>query len=640
MSLNEDVAQALAKIARLQELLGMDRFRAISNERASRAIEGLSTDVAALDRSALLEIDGIGPKIADKIVEFCTTGRMTELDELQSQVPKGVLALLDIPGLGPKTAAVLWKQGGVESVAQLKNAIEDGSLLNLPRMGEKSIQKLKESIAIAEEGQKRLPLGVATAVAEDFVQAMSKVRGVVDVAFAGSLRRGKETIGDIDILVCVSKPSDAERVAEHFRALPRVKHVITAGTNKSSVRAAIRADNGRVSNGSSELRSKGGQIEEVSGPSVQVDLRVLPIESWGAALMYFTGSKEHNIRLRERALKQGRTLNDYGLFPEDDQDTPPQTRGVKPVASRTETDIYKALGLPFIPPELREDRSELDLDQTPRLIELDDVKAELHAHTTASDGSLSIEELAEHAKRRGFHTIAVTDHSRSSAIAGGLSVDRLLEHVENVRRADRRIDGITILAGSEVDILADGSLDYEDDVLAQLDVVVASPHTALSQDPETATERLLRAVRHPLVHILGHPTGRLINRRAGLSPDMGKIIAAAVEHDVALEINAHWMRLDLRDVHVRAAVDAGCKLAINCDVHAPEDFDNLRFGVVTARRGWLTPELCISTWSQSKLQDWLRGKKAGASAKVPPPPATRPSKKRSAGVRSRRGSKP
>lgn len=613
MSFNEEVAAALAKIARLQDLLGMDRFRAISNDRAARAVEGLSKDVRELakDREQLLAIDGIGPKIADKIIEYCTTGKMKELAELEKEVPAGVLELMEIPGLGPKTVAVLWKQGGVESIAQLKKAIDSGELLSLPRMGEKSVHKLKESIAIAEEGQKRLPLGVAMAVAEDFVEAMRRVKHVVDVSYAGSLRRGKETIGDIDILVSVKKPEHADEVAEAFRALPRVKQIITAGATKSSVRASIRAANGRVSNGDTDLRSKGGEIETVAGPSVQVDLRVLPVESWGAALMYFTGSKEHNIRLRERALKQECTLNDYGLFPEDGEDTPPQTRGVKPIVSKTEEEIYQKLGLPWIPPELREDRSELDLKQTPRLIELADVKAELHAHTTASDGSLSIEELAEHAKKRGFHTIAVTDHSKSAAIANGLTIDRLLEHIEAVRRANEKVSGITILAGSEVDILADGSLDYPDDVLEQLDIVVASPHTALGQDPEIATKRLLSAIRHPLVHILGHPTGRLINRRAGLSPDMGKLIAAAVKHDVALEINAHWMRLDLRDVHVRAAVDAGCKIAIDCDVHAPEDFDNLRFGVVTARRGWLAPELCVNTWGEKNLHEWLASKRGG-----------------------------
>jgi DNA polymerase (family 10) len=330
--------------------------------------------------------------------------------------------------------------------------------------------------------------------------------------------------------------------------------------------------------------------------------------------MYFTGSKEHNVRLRERALKKGFTLNEYGLFPDDDEKEPPQRRGVKPVAASTEAGVYKKLGLPEIPPELREDRGELDLEETPRLVELDDIAAELHAHTTASDGILSVVELATEAKKRGFHTIAVTDHSKSSAIANGLSPERLREHIAAVHAARELVHGITILAGSEVDILADGHLDYTDDLLAQLDIVVASPHTALSQDAATSTKRLLKAIAHPLVHIVGHPTGRLINRRAGLPLNMAEIVAAAVEHDVALEINAHWMRLDLRDTHVRAAVDAKCKIAIDCDVHEPMDFDNLRFGVATARRGWVTPELCINTWPAKKLHAWLRAKRPARAA--------------------------
>jgi DNA polymerase (family 10) len=339
---------------------------------------------------------------------------------------------------------------------------------------------------------------------------------------------------------------------------------------------------------------------------------VLPPASYGAALMYFTGSKDHNVALRERALKMGMTLNEYGLFPEDKEKTPPHARGVRPVAAKTEADIYQALKLPYLPPEVRESRGELELKETPGLIELSDIKAELHAHTTASDGSMSIVDLARRAKARGFHTIAVTDHSQSSSIANGLKPDRLRKHVEAIRRAGEEVEGITILAGSEVDVLADGALDYKDEVLELLDVVIASPHASLSQEPAIATKRLLKAVRHPLVHILGHPTGRLINKRPGLSPDMAEIIAAAKEHGVALEINAHWMRLDLRDVHVRAAIEAGCAIAIDCDVHAPEDFENLRYGVVTARRGWVTPGSCVNAWTAKRLHAWLKSKRSGA----------------------------
>lgn len=621
MSMNEAVAERLSRIARLQDLLGEDKFKAISHDRAARIVEGLSIDIATIadDPAKLRALEGIGPKIADKIAEFAKTGKMSELVELEAKVPAGVLALMNIPGLGPKTVATLWKEGGVKDLASLKRIIADGSILKLPRMGAKSVEKLKESIDLAEQGNTRLPLGLAVPVAERFVEAMLKVKGVKQAAFAGSLRRGRETIGDIDILVAAAD-SAAARVGEAFRTLPGVSQIITAGDKKSSVRARIAHESGRFM-----VEGKSGEAD--IGPSVQVDLRVVPTDSWGAALMYFTGSKEFNIRLRERSLKMGLTLNEYGLFPEDDEKTPPQQRGIKPVAGETEEEIFHALKLAYVPPELREDRGELDRAEmafagaktkaakhaaapVEDLIELADIKAELHAHTTASDGRLSIEELASDAKGRGFHTIAVTDHSKSSVIAGGLSPERLREHVAAIHAARKKVKGIHILAGSEVDILADGSLDYDAETLALLDVVVGSPHSALSQEPEVATKRLIRAIESGRVHIVGHPTGRLINRRAGLSPDMAKIIAAAKAHDVALEINAHWMRLDLRDTHVRASVDAGCLIAIDCDVHAAEDFDNLRFGVATARRGWLPAEQCVNTWTAERLAKWL-GKKAG-----------------------------
>ncbi len=619
--MNEAVAERLSRIARLQDLLGEDKFKAISHDRAARVIEGLAFDIATIadDPAKLREIEGIGPKIADKIAEFARTGKMAELVELEAKVPPGVLALMNIPGLGPKTVATLWKEGGVKDLASLKKIIADGSILSLPRMGAKSVEKLRESIDLAEQSGARLPLGLAAPVGERFVSAMAKVKGVKQAAFAGSLRRGRETIGDIDVLVAAAD-ADAAHVAGAFRALPGVSQVLAAGDRRSSVRARIAPESARFS-----VEGRAGEADV--GPTVQVDLRVVPPASWGAALMYFTGSKEFNIRLRERSLRMGLTLNEYGLFPEDGDQTPPQQRGVEPVASETEEEIFHALKLAYIPPELREDRGEIDRAErafagaktraarhaaavVEGLVELADIKAELHAHTTASDGRMSIEGLARSAKQRGFHTIAVTDHSRSSVIANGLSAERLREHVAAIHAARKRVRGVHILAGSEVDILADGSLDYDDRTLALLDVVVASPHNALSQEPEAATGRLVRAIESGRVHILGHPTGRLINRRAGLSPDMARVIAAARAHDVALEINAHWMRLDLRDTHVRAAVDAGCLIAIDCDVHAEGDFDNLRFGVQTARRGWLPAEQCVNTWSAARLAKWL-GKKTG-----------------------------
>lgn len=600
MGVNQAVAELLTQISQMQELLGEETFRAVSNARAGRTIADLGFDVSTLagDKAKLLEIEGIGPRTADKVIEFCATGRMKEHQEYLKKVPPGLLALLKVPSLGPKTVRSLWKELGIVDVAGLRKAIDDGSILGVPRMGAKIVEKIKASLAFIDTSGQRLPLGVALPIAERFVERLAKVKGVEQVTYAGSLRRGRDTIGDIDILVATKAPGP---VNEAFRTMPGVREVLASGESKSSVRYSVASDEASFIAGEEPPR-------EVVGPTVQVDLRVLPPASWGAALMYFTGSKEHNIRLRERAIKMGYTLNDWGLFPIDEEKDAPHLRGVKPVAGRSEEEIYAKLKLPYMPPEIREDRGELACVDTPRLLEQADVKAELHAHTTVSDGFFTIESLAEEAKRRGFHTVAVTDHSKSSAQANGLTVERLLAHIDAVRRVAAKVKGITILAGSEVDILADGRLDYDDDILAKLDIVIASPHTALSQDPDTATKRLLAAIRNPYVHIIGHATGRIVNQRPGLSPDLPTIIAAAKEHSVALEINAHWARLDLRDTHARAAADAGCLVAINCDSHTVEDFDNLRYGVLTARRAWLRPESCINTWPAARLRDWLRSK--------------------------------
>ncbi len=607
MSVNQRLAAALEEISELLQLTGADSFRASANSRAARAIADYPGDIAAIadDLEALKAIPGVGAKIAAKIQEFVKTGKMKEREDLLKEAPRGLLDILRIPGVGPKTVRAMWQEKGVTSIDDLRKIIEDGAILDVSRMGAKTVENMKRALAFTESTGARTPLGVAAAIADVYVERLSAIKNVRQCAAAGSLRRGRDTIGDIDILVATKDPAP---VSEAFRTMPEVTDVLAAGENKSSVR--IRAD----------LGSGGGAGAHV----MQVDLRVVPPDSWGAALLYFTGSKQHNIRLRERALKRNLTLNEYGLFPEDDEDTPPQSRGIKPVAGKTEEDIYEALDLPWIPPQMREDSGEIDLKpgsiggkgHVPDLVSLESIRAELHAHTTASDGALSIEELAEAAKSRGFHTIAVTDHSKSQIVANGLNAERLLAHIDAVRAADSKIKGITILAGTEVDILTDGALDYDDDLLAQLDIVVASPHWTLKQDPAAATKRLLKAIKHPLVHIIGHPTGRLINRREGLTPDISALVAAAAEHHTALEVNAHWARLDLRDVHVRAATDAGALIAIDCDVHTIPDFDNLRFGVVTARRGWLPAAQCINTWPARKLHDWLRAKRPAKPKKV------------------------
>lgn len=595
MSFNTRLASIFDRMSAMLELTGADKFRVNAHAKAARVIGDHPSDLEPIanDAKALTAIDGIGKGTAAKIAEFAETGSIAEHDELAAKVPAGVLDLLEIQGLGPKTVKLLWEDKGVQSIADLKKIIDDGSILTLPRMGEKTVENIRESIAFLESSGHRLHLGIAMPIAETIVERMKGVAGVTACTFAGSLRRGRDSIGDLDILISTIDP-EAARAAfcEHASVLK----VLARGEHKCSVRLS--------------LEGLGGRFGGDANAAVQADLRIVPKESWGAALMYFTGSKDHNVRLRERALAKGMTLNEYGLYPEDKADaTPPQQRGVRPVAADTEEHIYQALGLPFLPPTVREDRGELELKATPTLIQVGDIRAELHSHTTESDGEMSIEGSAAIAKARGFHTLAITDHSKSSAVANGLSPERLRAQIQQVRAADRAIEGITLLAGSEVDILVDGALDYDDDLLAELDVVVASPHAGLKAKPAQATKRLLKAISHPLVHILGHPTGRLIERRPGLEPAMDEIIAAAIEHNVALEINAHWMRLDLRDTHVRAAVDAGCKIAINCDVHQAGDYDNLRYGILTAQRGWLTPDLCINTWPKNKLHDWLKSKR-------------------------------
>jgi DNA polymerase (family 10) len=539
MSANAELSRIFEEMAVVLELTGANPFRINAHTRVARVLGDLTVDVSEIaDLEKLTAIDGIGQSTAGKIIEYLQTGRVREHDELLEQIPKGLLEVLDVPGLGPKTVKILWEKAGVTDLHALQMKLDSGELQKLPRIGAKTVQNIKDAMAFAAAAAGRTRLGEALPIAEAVVAHLATVEGTKRVEYAGSLRRGAETVGNIDIVATTTSP---RTLREAFSAM-------------------------RVESG------------------IRVDLRVVETESFGTALIHFTGSDAHIAALRQR-----------GLAPD------------RPGAD--EAEIYAALGLPWIPPQLREDRGELALETAPRLIAVGDVKAELHAHTVASDGWMTIDELAQCAKDRGFHTVAVTDHSRSSAQANGLSPDRLRRHIDAVREADERIDGVRILAGSEVDVLADGRLDYDDELLARLDLVVASPHSALRQEPEAATRRLVEAIRHPLVHVLGHPTGRLINRREGMHPDIDALVEAAVEHDTALEINANPYRLDLRDVHVRTAVDAGALISINTDAHGPEHFDFLRYGVLTARRGWLAPEACINTWAAPRLHEWVKSKR-------------------------------
>ncbi len=584
MASNAELARIFGEIADVLDLTGANAFRVNAHRKVARLLEESGEDLAGLartDPARLRELPGVGEGSASKIEEFVRTGRIKEHDDLLATVPAGVPALLGIPGLGPKRVRTLWQEGGVDGVGTLRAKLADGSLTGLPGMGPKTLKAIAESLAFLDTTRGRIRLGEAMPIAEAMIAHLRSAGGVKRISHAGSLRRGKETIGDVDI---VASAADTAKLHAALQSAPGVAKVIASGDTKTSVRT----DHG-----------------------VQVDLRTVDDAQFGAALLYFTGSKEHNVRLRERAQRMGMRLNEYGLFKEEPgAEGTPQSRGAVPVAARTEEEVYAALGLWFVPPELREDHGELDAHPPGDLVDLDSIKAELHCHTTASDGTLEIAGMVEEALRRGFHTIAITDHSRSQAQANGLSIERLREHAARIREvAAHYAKRIAVLAGSEVDILADGTLDYPDDVLAGLDWVVASPHSALRAEPAAATERLMAAVRHPLVHVIGHPTGRIVNAREGLSPDIAALAKEAATRKVALEVNANAMRLDLRDAHVRLCVQAGCAVSINTDAHGAGDFDELRYGVATARRGWLGTGLCINAWTQARLLAFAHAKR-------------------------------
>lgn len=570
--INVQLASLFGQMVDVMQILGVDRFRINAFVRAVRVLEDPAQDVAAIgpNVAALTKIEGIGKGMAGRIAEFMTTGRLREHETLMGQIPAGLLDLLDIQSLGPKTIAVLWKEAGVEGLDDLKAKLQGDELTSLSGLGKKKLENLRQSIAFAESTSGRVRIGQAMPLAQAFIEALQQHRQVKQVMYAGSLRRGQETIGDLDIIVAAD-PKDASGIADTFIGHGSVKQVLVKGATKISVRTT---------------------------EHIQADLRIVAPEQFGAALMYFTGSKEHNISMRQRAIEHGMRLNEYGLH-----------RDEQTIASETEQEVFEALGLTWIPAELREDRDELALAQDgklPALLQVSDVKAELHAHTTASDGRWSIKELAISAADRGFHTVAITDHSKSQAQANGLSDQRLDEHIRAILKVrDELGSTINILAGSEVDILADGQLDYPNSLLGALDIVVASPHSSLAQDPEKATMRLLKAIDNPFVTILGHPTGRLISRRGGMSPDMIQVVAAAKDRGIALEINANSWRLDLRDTHARLAVEAGVKLAVNTDAHGPQHLDELIYGVMTARRAGATATDVINCMGKQDLANWL-----------------------------------
>ncbi len=569
---NRELADAFTLIANLLEIKGEVIYVTLAYRKAAENLTTLGRDANEYWKEGKLkEIPGVGKAIAEKIDELLRTGQLEFLEKLKQEVPPGLADWLQVPGLGPKKVALIWKELGITSLLELAAAAKEGKLRDLPGMGEKSETQIIAGIESLSRRSGRIPLGRAYPLARDIIAALTKIPGVSAAQAAGSLRRMRSTVGDLDILVAARESGP---VMEAFTTLPGVMRVHGKGETKASIEFA---------------------------DGVRAQLWVHPPEKFGTALQYATGSKDHNVQLRQLALDKGLSLSEHALT---------HTDGSGEILCATEEEVYAALGLPWIPPELREGQGEVQAAKAgklPKLIELQDIHADLHMHSTWSDGKLSMLEMAQAAARRGMKVIAFADHSVSLGVAKGLSIERHAEQQTEIEQIQRELgDSIRVLHASEVEIKADGALDYPDEFLATLDVVVASLHASLRQPREKVTERMLNTIRNPHVDIIGHPTGRLIPDREGADLDMDAVLAAAAESGVALEINASPYRLDLEDVYARRAKEMGIPISINTDSHSEADMDMRFYGVAIARRAWLTAEDVVNTWPSERLLDWLK----------------------------------
>ena len=580
---NAILSELFDQMADIMEILGEDRFRINSYRKVARVIGDIPTDVETLLATGqLAKVPGIGKSSLAKIEEYIKTGAIVAHRQLLEKIPPELPVLLTIPGMGPKGVKAVYEQLKVTSIAELKAAIESGTLAELPGFGEKKAAGITRGIEFLEKSTGRIRLGQALEAAELVREFLQDLAGIRRIETAGSLRRRAETIGDVDILVTAKKSKSSEEAGEQ---------IIHAFTSARFVREVLAAG-----------PTKGSAIIQTQTTNVQVDVRVVPEKSFGAALQYFTGSKAHNVRLREIAVKAKLKLNEYGLF-----------KGDKMIAGSAEEDIYQKLGLDYVQPLLREDRGEIEAatnHHLPDVIEPDDIVADFHMHTTASDGECEIAELAEAAKALGYQYICITDHSKSSAIANGLSPKQLARQIKHIRKINDTFKGITILVGSEVDILANGSLDFDDKLLADLDFVIASVHSGLASPREKVTTRTLKAMDNLYVSCIGHPTGRLLGQREAMDIDMPAIIEHAAQTRTALEVNANPWRLDLKDIHCRMAVEAGVKLVIGTDAHSVAGLDLMEFGVATAARGWATKSNVLNTFSLDKFRSWVQHKRS------------------------------
>ncbi len=569
MSKNLEIAAIFSRIADSLQILDENRFKIRAYQNAARNISELSEDIEKIAEAGGLEdIPGVGKDLALKIQEYLSTGEIAYYEKIQSEVPPSLVDLLRIQSLGPKTLSLLFKEFGVKNLSDLEKVLKTQELQNVKGMGKKKIEDIEKGIELMKRGKERLNIGIALPIAQSIVNLIDELPGTKNTTFAGSLRRMKETIGDIDIL---TSTKDGGKVIDEFVKLPFVTEVLASGDTKGSV---------IIENGT------------------QVDLRVVDKDSYGAALLYFTGSKAHNVKLRTMAVKRGLSINEYGIY-----------RGEKKLAGRTEKELYEFLGLPLFPPEIREDRGEFEaaaIKSLPNLIDFKDIKGDIHCHSNWSDGKSTIEEMAHAALKMGYEYIAITDHSPASRIANGLDVKRLREKIKEIEKTRKKVKGIKILSGTEVDILSDGSLDYPDEILRNLDIVIAAVHSGFKMEKDAMTKRITSALKNPYVHIFAHPTGRLINEREPYNVDLEEVFRVAKQHGKAIEINASYMRLDLNDINSRRAKELGIPITINTDAHRTDHLQFMLYGIGTARRGWIEKKDVINTFSYSKLTSWLK----------------------------------
>ncbi|MGQ9647729.1 MAG: DNA polymerase/3'-5' exonuclease PolX [Thermodesulfobacteriota bacterium] len=568
---NKELADLFNKMADILEFKNENPFKISAYRKASRVLGDLTQDIQEIAESGeLKKVPGIGEGMAQKIEEYLKTGKISKYEEAKKGIPDELIAMMEIPGMGPKTLAMIHKEKGIGNLSQLEKAVEDGSLIGLPGMGEKKAENIRRGIELLKASKGRMNLGVAFPLAKRVVEALREKTGSRKIEWAGSLRRMKENIGDIDIL---ATGPNREKIIHAFTHLPDVKEVLASGETKASIIV------------------EGG---------VQIDLRVVEEDSYGAALQYFTGSKGHNIHLRGIAKAKGIKINEYGVF-----------RGDQKIGGKEEEDVYRALGMDWIEPELREDRGEIEAAQKkrlPKLVEEPEIRGDLHIHSKASDGTASIEEIAKAAQKRGYQYVAICDHSKSLKIAHGLDETRLLKQIEEIERINEKLKGFQILKGTEVDILTDGKIDLPDQVLEKLDYVVAAVHSGFKQEKEKMTKRIVRALENPFVHCIAHPSGRLLGARAPYELDLDHVMEAAKKHGKALEINATLERLDLDDVHCKKAKEMGIKLAMGTDAHHLDQLWMITLGVGVARRGWLETQDLLNTLSLKEILKWCRNK--------------------------------